>query len=150
MAGIQLKHDGWLVVADGEKALFLRNEGDEKYPNLDVFRELEQENPPNREQAANRRGRFNDGPNAHRSAVEDTDWHRLGKERFAKDIAERLYKHAHAGKFDHLVLVASPMVLGEIRKELHQEVEKRIVAEVDKDLTNHPMDEIEKIVFEKS
>ena len=69
---ITLKHDGWLVVADGEKALFLRNEGDEKFPNLEVFREEEQDNPPNREQAANRRGRFNDGPNVHRSAVDDT------------------------------------------------------------------------------
>ena len=33
---ITLKHDGWLVVADGEKALFLRNEGDAEYPNLIV------------------------------------------------------------------------------------------------------------------
>lgn len=147
MSKIALKHDGWLVVADGEKALFLKNEGDEKYPNLQVFREIEQENPPNREQAANRRGRFNDGPNVHRSAVDDTDWHHLGKERFAKDISEKLYKYAHAGRFDALVLVAPPMVLGEMRKELHKEVTDKIVADVDKELTNHPVHEIEELVL---
>lgn len=144
---ITLKHDGWLVVADGEKALFLRNEGDEKLPNLEVFREKEQDNPPNREQAANRRGRFNDGPNVHRSAVDDTDWHQLGKDRFAAELADILYKQAHKGRFEQLILVAAPGVLGQMRKELHQEVTGRIVGEVDKDLTNHPVGEIEKLVL---
>ena len=45
-----------------------------------------------------------------------------------------------------IVLVASPMILGELRDKLHQEVTKRVVAEVDKTLTNHPVDEIEKIL----
>ena len=48
MKDIALKHEGWVVVADGEKALFLFNEGDEVYPNLKVFREMEHENPPSR------------------------------------------------------------------------------------------------------
>ncbi|TIO99116.1 MAG: host attachment protein, partial [Mesorhizobium sp.] len=30
---IKLKRGLWVVVADGEKALFLRNEGDSKFPN---------------------------------------------------------------------------------------------------------------------
>jgi protein required for attachment to host cells len=150
MSAINLKHDGWVVVADGEKALFLRNDGDEQFPNLQVFREIEHPNPPDREQAADRPGRLTDGGDGtHRSAVQETDWHRLEKERFAKDIADRLYKHAHAGRIPALVLVASPMVLGEIRKELHKEVGKLVSAEVDKDLTNHPVHEIEKLVLAK-
>jgi len=149
MSNISLPHGAWVIVADGEKALFLHNKGDHDYPHLEVFREEEQDNPPNREQAANRRGRFNDGPGAHRSAVEDTDWHQLGKERFAKDISETLYAYAHKNKFDKLVIVAPPMVLGEMRKELHQEVQDRIVADIDKTLTNHPIYEIEEIIFGK-
>ncbi|WP_306050905.1 host attachment family protein [Oceaniradius stylonematis] len=149
---ITLKHDGWLVVADGEKALFLRNEGDEKFPNLAVFREQQQENPANRDQGADAPGRFNDGgPGTgsapHRSAVAETDWHRLQKDRFAAELADILYKQAHKGRFEELVLVAAPGVLGQMRKELHQEVAGRIVGEVDKDLTNHPVGEIEKLVL---
>lgn len=144
MAGIKIDHDAWVVVADSEKALFLRNEGDDEYLNLEVFREMEQDNPPNREQAANRRGRFNDGPNVHRSAVADTDWHRMNKEQFAKDISEKLYELAHKGRFEKLVIVAAPLVLGEMRKEMHQEVSDKVVGEVDKNLTNMPIDEIEK------
>lgn len=144
MSDIKLEHGMWVVVADGEKGLFLRNEGDRQYPNLEVVRELENENPPTREQGTDQPGRFNDGPNVHRSAVEETDWHRIAKERFASEIAERLYKLAHRGKFEKIVLVAPPLVLGELRRQLHKEISDKVVAEVAKTLTNHPIDQIEK------
>lgn len=147
MSDITLKHDGWVVVADGEKALFLYNEGDGLHPNLKVFREFEHENPPSREQGSDRPGRYADASSVRRGAVENTDWHRIEKERFAKEISERLYKYAHAGRFDSLVLVAPPTVLGDLRKEIHQEVSDRIVAEVAKDLTGHPVDRIETLLL---
>lgn len=146
MTGLRLAHDSWVVVADGEKALFLRNEGDAEYPNLEVFREMREENPPTREQGTDRPGRFNDGPSPHKSAVEETDWHRVEKERFAREIADRLYKAAHRGDFERLVIVAPPLVMGELRKELHKEVEQRLVAETPKTLTNHTISEIERIL----
>ena len=37
MAGIQIAHDAWVLVGDGEKALVFRNEGDEKFPNFQVI-----------------------------------------------------------------------------------------------------------------
>lgn len=140
---ILLKHGLWVLVADGEKALFLRNHGDTEYPDFKVVRELEQINPPTREQGTERPGRHSDGPSAHNSAYEETDWHRLGKERFADRIAERLYTMAHAGRFDRIVIVAPPQVLGELRKQLHEEVTARVAAEIPKTLTNHPIGEIE-------
>jgi len=136
-------HDTWILIADGEKALFLRNEGDAEYPVFQVERIEEQDNPPARDQAANRPGRFHDGPSVQRSAVQDTDWHLLEKERFAHDMAGILYRMAHRGRFDRLILAASPRVLGELRHDLHQEVTSRIVGEIPKTLTNHPVDEIE-------
>lgn len=141
-----LDHDNWVVVADGEKALFLRNEGDAEYPHLQVFREMHDDNPPTSQQGTDRPGRFNDGPNVHRSAVDETDWHRIEKERFAKEIAGRLYRMAHRGDYQRLVIVAPPLVLGEMRKELHKEVLERLVGEVPKTLTNHTVAEIEKIL----
>ena len=43
-------------------------------------------------------------------------------------------------------MVAPPRTLGELRKHYHKEVEKRLVAEVPKDLVNMPVPEIEKIL----
>ncbi len=146
MPDLKLDHDMWVVVADGEKALFLRNEGDAQYPHLQVFREMREENAPTREQGTDQPGRMNDGPTIHRSAVEETDWHRIEKTRFAKEIAERLYKMAHRGDYERLIVVAPPLVLGEMRKEFHKEVETRIAGEVPKTLTNHSVAEIEKIL----
>ncbi|MGN6471427.1 MAG: host attachment family protein [Rhizobiaceae bacterium] len=146
MAGQRLKHGIWVLVADGEKALFLRNEGDAEYPNLQVVRELHEENPATRDQGTDRPGRLSDGPSAHRSAVADTDWHAIAKERFADEIAERLYTMAHRGDFEHIFLVAPPQVLGEMRKKLHKEVEARVVGEAPKTLTSHSVPDIEKLL----
>lgn len=143
-----LPHDAWVLVADGEKALFLRNVTDGEDPFLEVIREETQANPPTRDQATDRPGRFNDGPSVHRSAVQDTDWHELGKERFARDLADILYRKAHEGAFDKLAIVASPGVLGDLREAMHIEVRDRIIAEVPKTLTNHPIDGIERAVKE--
>ncbi|MBO0902803.1 host attachment family protein [Jiella sonneratiae] len=136
----------WILVADGEKALFLENVGDGELPNFEIRRVEEQENPPDREQGAHRPGRLGDAGSGHRSAVADTDWHELGKERFAASIAEMLYRMAHRGRFEKIVLVAPPKILGEMRQHLHKEVEARVVGEVAKDLTNHPVDRIEQLL----
>lgn len=136
----------WVIVADGEKALFLKNQGDDMDMDLTVIRKDEQDNPPARDWAENRPGRFNDGPGVQRSAVDDTDWHELEKERFASDLADQLYKYAHKGAFDRIVLIASRVVLSQLREELHQEVQDRVILDIPKVLTNHPIDEIEKLL----
>ncbi|MCL3880728.1 host attachment family protein [Marivita sp. GX14005] len=138
--------DAWVLIADGEKALFLVNKGDEVDMNLVVRGKEEQENPQAQDWAANRPGRFNDGPSVHRSAVQDTDWHKLEKERFAKDLADQLYQDAHKGKFEHLIIAASRPALSALRDELHQEVTDKIILDVPKVLTNHPLDEVEELI----
>ncbi|MBV7392682.1 host attachment family protein [Mameliella sediminis] len=136
----------WVLVADGEKALFLRNDIDDINPDLNVVRIEQQENPSDREQSANRPGRMNDAGPGQKSAMDDTDWHELAKERFADDLSEILYKQAHRGAFDRIVIVAPPRTLGELRDKLHKEVLDKVVAELDKTLTNHPIDKIETLL----
>ena len=142
----ELKKGTWVVVTDSEKALFLRNLTDHEDPNLNVFDEEEQENPSDREQGANKPGRMGDTGVQQRSSMDDTDWHELQKERFAHDLAEHLYEEAHKGAFERLVLVASPKGLGDLRDALHKEVASKVVAEIPKTLTNHPVNKIEELV----
>ncbi len=142
----RIRNGTWIVVTDSEKALFLHNLTDHDDPHLEVTDKDEQENPSDREQSANRPGRMPDTGAQQRSAMGDTDWHELAKERFAADLAEKLYQEAHQGHFDRLILVASPQVLGDLRAELHQEVSDKIVAEIPKTLTNHPVNKIEDLV----
>ena len=86
MADIKLEHGIWVLIADGEKALFLKNSGSATHPSLPVVREMHEENPGIREQGTDRPGRYRDPTGAHKSGFEETNWHRIGKERFAVEI----------------------------------------------------------------
>ena len=144
---MEIPNGTFVVVADGEKMLFFRNEGDAQYPQLELERKRKQDNPPNRELKANQAGRSFASDSARRSKVDDTDFHQLAEDRFASETADLLYKRAHDGDFEKLLVVAPPRTLGELRKHYHKEVEDRLIGEIDKDLTGHPIAEIEKIVL---
>jgi protein required for attachment to host cells len=133
----------WVAVADGEKALLFRNDDTDSRPFLNVIRKDEIDNPPTREQGADRPGRYRGGSQP-RSAFDDADWHQLGKERFAREFAGTLNAAALKDAFDQLVIFAPPGTLGQLRGEYHPELQKRLVKEVGSDLTNHPVGEIEK------
>ncbi|MEM8826904.1 MAG: host attachment family protein, partial [Pseudomonadota bacterium] len=131
-----------VCVVDGEKLLLLVTEGDSEHPNLEVVRKETQDNPPDREQSANRRGRQSESTGPRTYAYDDTDFHQLAEDRFASDAADILYKRAHAGKFENLIVIAPPNTLGEIRKSYHVSVEDKLLGEIDKEATNLPPDEI--------
>eukprot|EP01037_Dinobryon_pediforme_P023987 gene23987-25612_t len=52
-----ISHNAVVLVADGRKSLFLRNEGDATHPNLVVERAVEQINPSDGEQKTDHAGR---------------------------------------------------------------------------------------------
>jgi len=145
-AELRVPHNALVLVGDGRKALFLRNRGNPQRVSLVVEQILERDNPPTREQGTDRPGRASASVGAARSAMEEADWHQIAEERFAGELSEALYRHAHAGRFDKLVIIAPPKVLGDLRKLFHAEVAERIVAEVPKELTSHPVAEIERLI----
>jgi hypothetical protein len=49
-----------------------------------------------------------------------------------------------AGKVKALVVVASPRTLAELRNAFHPDVKTCMIAEINKDLTKHPVGDIEK------
>lgn len=143
---MQVPHNSFVVVADGKKMLFFRNEGDAEFLKLEVERKREQDNPPDRVQSRDEPGRSFDAASPGRSAYEETDFHQLEEDRFAHQTAELLKKRALRNEFESLIIVAPPRTLGELRKHYHKEVEKRLAGEIAKDLTGHPVAEIEKII----
>ncbi len=145
---MQVPHNTVVVVADGKKMLFFRNEGDAEYPKLEVEGKREQEDLPDRDLKTDDAGRtFDASGGAGRSAYEEVDFHQLEEDRFAHETAEMLKKRALRNEFEQLIIVAPPRTLGELRKHYHKEVQKRLTGEIAKDLTGHPVTEIEKILL---
>ena len=74
----------------------------------------------------------------------EVDFHQQEEGRFAAEAAELLEKRALANDFESLIVVAPPNTLGELRKHYHKEVSDRLKGELAKDLTGHPVPDIEK------
>ena len=125
-----------VLVSDGRRARFLRNKGTAAHPELVLETTLDSQNPPTREQGTDQPG----------SAMEETDWHQQAEERFAGQVANLLYHMEHAHKFDELVMVAPPKMLGDLRARLHREVADCVIAEVARDLTGHPLPDIGRLL----
>lgn len=141
---MKLENGTWVLVLDGEKALILENAGDDRFPNLQVVRK-------ERNDATDNKGESTTGPARDGDLRRPTadDYHQTTETGFVEEMAGRLYKAAHRGRFERLVIVAPPKALGVLRQELHKEVQSRVVGEIHKTLTGHPVDQIERIVAEE-
>ncbi len=123
--------DTWVVVADGSKARMLRNVGGEgislslKQDQILEAQDMEVEGPSGRQP-----------PETAGSYIDEAT--------FAKQLAHRLNAAALKSEFSHLILVADPQTLGQIRPQLHQEATKRMVGELAKTFTNSPLADIER------
>jgi protein required for attachment to host cells len=118
----------WVVVADGRGARLFRNVGDELAPKLhqDELFGLD----PNDE-----------GPSG--AEPKERTERQLDEAGFAKQLAERINAAVLKHEFEHLVLFADPTTLGRVRQQLHKEAQARLIADVAKDYTNSPIEEIE-------
>jgi len=142
---MKLKTSTHVIIADSEKFLILRNHGDEGIMDLRVVDAETRENPPTHEQGTDRPGRF-PSPNAQYSAVSNVDWHQLEKTQAASDLADRINGLALGKDSFPILLVADAKTLGLVKPLLNVAASNRIVDKISKDLTNHTIPDIEKIL----
>lgn len=143
---MHLPPDAAVLVADGRKMLFLRNKGDDLYPNLVVEHAEEQANPKDSDQKSDAPGVSYSSARPGRSTMDEADFHQLAEDRFAADAADLLKRRALAHDFESLIVIAPPRTLGELRKHYHAAVRALITGELDKDLTGHPIADIESAI----
>jgi protein required for attachment to host cells len=143
---MNIPNDALVLVGDGRKALFLRNRGTPADLDLVVEGEIEQQNPPTRELGTDRPGRKHGNDGVSRSAIEETDQHDRAEQQFAVRLADTLYEMGHAQRFQALVMIAPPRMLGDLRAALHPEVSQRLVGEMPKDLVGHPVPELTRLL----
>ncbi|HEU4661341.1 MAG TPA: host attachment protein [Pseudolabrys sp.] len=150
MSSIAIPPGALVVIGDGQKVLFTRNAGDEKFPNLKTEQVITQSNPLTHLQGADRPGRaFKRAKTNLRASVEDTDWHEFAKHEFARDVASKIEKLVRNGDIKAIIIVAPPRTLADLRGTLHPNVKRLVIAEIDKDLTNHPIYEIERLILDE-
>jgi protein required for attachment to host cells len=78
-----------------------------------------------------------------RLGVDEVDFHQQEEDKWVKEAAEELKRRALRNDYDALAIICPPKALGVLRKELHKEVERRIVLTLNKEMTGRPIPDIE-------
>ena len=126
-----IPHGTLIAVADGARLELFRNNGDEinlkltpqPAPDLDVH------------------GKASGG--RHRSSTANPAKHLQEEDSFAAAAVGWLNHQSIAGKIEHLVVIAAPRTLGEIRLHYHVTLKDKLIAELAKELTGKPAATIE-------
>lgn len=138
----QANDETWLVVADAGRTRIFRTDA-----KLDTLTELKDEQHAQvrmktSELVSDRAGRVNTGGSGRSAFGAQTDPHENEELKVAHDLAAQLHQDFEQHRFAHLYLMASPVFLGRVRKELSPQVERSIIETLNRDYTHHTVAEI--------
>ena len=141
-----LANNALVLVTDGRKTLFFRNHGDVNQIDLRTEAHDERQDASDGDMKTDGPGSVGQSATSGRSTYEETDFHQLEEDRWAKSAAEEVNKRVLAHDFEALAIVAPPKTLGELRKQLHKEATRRVVCEIPKEMTGHTIKDIEALI----
>lgn len=119
-------NNGTLVaVTDGKSLRLFHNKGHE--PHLEL---IEAEHSVLEVAHAGSGGR-------HRSSAANPDDSRLGEDDFAASIANYLNQQAREKACEHVLVIADPRTLGEMRRHYQPALSAKLVGEIAKDFVKH-------------
>ena len=130
---MKVPHRALVALANGKRFVLMRNVGQPFEPKLEKVEELDLEltnfsaGVRHQDPAGQRNGSTDIDELAHGAA-----------------IAEWLNKKTLNGEDEPLVIAADAKTLGQIRQHCHKELQGRIVGEIAKDLTNQPLEAVER------
>jgi protein required for attachment to host cells len=119
-----------VAVADGEKLNLFRNGGDEAGLKLEPIPHSDVDSEG---QGSGSRQNSSGNPDASQS----------NEDGFSAGIVAMLNKRVLDNKVDGLVVIAAPRALGEMRKHYHKALTAKLLGEIAKDLTGHPVADVE-------
>jgi protein required for attachment to host cells len=145
-----IPHGALVLVADGKKMLFLRNRGDSDMIDLRTESHDERSDPMDRDIKTDAPGTQAQRNGFGHNTMEEPDYHQQGEDRWIKEAAEEVNRRALTNDFDALAVIIPPKALGEFRKKLHKEAERRIVLTVNKEMTDRPISDIEDLLVSET
>ena len=141
-----LANNALVLVTDGRKTLFFRNHGDVNQIDLRTEAHDERQDASDSEMKTDLAGAQGSSAGPGHNSYEETDYHQLEEDRWAKSAAEDVNKRALSQDFEALAIIAPPKTLGELRKQLHKEATRRVVCEISKEMTGRPIPDIEALI----
>lgn len=129
----------WVLIADGARARLVTAKRSGKTFDISEHAQFSADHSPNRDLQRDDKPRVFESQGSTRHAIEPrTDPHRELKRDFAGELARVLEGIVTREHIEALVIAATPVTLGDLRKALSDRVNAVVVGEVDKDLTKVP------------
>ena len=132
---MKLPQNSHVAVVDGENFLLFRNDGETFEPSL------RKEDSPDLDIT-----NFSAGVRHQDDVGQQLGRTQLDELGHAAAAAEWLSSKAVSGELHDVLIIADPKSLGEMRNHYHSELEKRVVGEIGKTMTNQPIDKIEEAI----
>ena len=132
---MKLPHNAHVAVVDGNRFMLLQNTGQPFEPSLRMVEEPSLD-PSN----------FSAGVRHQDDAGQRTGATDLNDLAHAAAATEWLNAKTVAGELEHLMVVADPKTLGEMRRHYHGTLESALVGEIDKAMTGEPLEKIAKVI----
>jgi len=143
MDRLRIHSKDWILICDGSKALFLRNDGDAQNLDLVEVRTSINEGVSTHETGADRPGRVHAPAGGMRRGVEAPDLHERQEHDFLAKIAGEIEAEVESSGMKRLLLIAPPRALGILRQHLGARSQTAIFGQIVKDFTKMPVREIE-------
>ena len=133
----------WILIADGARARILEQLGFGHGLTAIDGMVFHGDHAATHDLVSDREGRSFSSQGPGRSAYEShTDPHRDLKTKVAHQLAATLAHGLEQKSYDRLVIVATPVTLGDLRTVLSDQVRAKVVGEVAQDLTKIPNGEV--------
>ena len=137
------KHSTWILIADATRARVFQLQNSGKSVAATWEQEHVGSSLASRDIASDRPGRTFDRAGEGRHAKEPpTDPARYEKERFAREVAQKLDDDRKHHNFDELIVVAPPQFLGDLRGAMSVQLKGCVSKEVNKDFSKMKPTEI--------
>lgn len=117
-----LPHGAVIALIDGQKFELYRNNGNEAVP------DLTSQTSPKLDTHNHSGGSHHSSAGNHADSLVSEDAHAIA-------AVEWLNSQVLGHKIEHLVVIAAPRTLGEMRRHYHKQTEKALLGELAKDLT---------------
>lgn len=127
-----IPHGTIIAVADGARLELFRNNGDEV--NVKLTPQPTPELAPHGTDS---------GSHHHHSSAANPSRHTQQEDSFAAAVVGWLNHQTIDGRIEHLIVIAAPRALGEMRRHYHVTLKDKLIAELSKELTGHPVEAIE-------
>ena len=138
-----------VLVADGQRATFLRNEAQGETISLEILHSMAFFNEANRDMQDDRSGYTKVGMSERGTSYEQNDRHQANEASFLQGVIGGIEAVMAEHDLNQILLIAEPRALGILREHMPSALMDKVTLQLDKDYTKNPLPELERILRQR-